>query len=356
MLFKVLYTTVFFFGQSSSYRLFDSRDSVSRSVIEACRSQTPNEKAQCYTILRCVLDNIPSDFPARWSAGASILAFIPTIVGLLSNSINEITSIADDSLLLAIALSISSVTAFTSRFGDRPTRSSDMVFEEQRGNPARMQTALSNLEDLVAQSRRPRPWWKSSQTQTYVLSLFAAFVGVGVWYEVYEITRYGIVVFACPVKANVVMWIGLSQLLSLSNVLCRSFSFEIHTIQVNAVNTRLERPSDTRPASANRSATVVLRSPRNTFLQWLFQTFTAIASFTLYAYGTILLASMTLIPASDAIRAMVSLTISAGFGRLAGYWLSSPRRRGSRTIVVDVPADCKQEFTSMILRNAVVNE
>ena len=332
------------------YHVFNSRDHVASSVIEACRSQTPNESAHCYTILRCIIDNIPSDYTARWSAGASILAFIPTIVGLMSNSISEITSIADESIFLATALSICSTTAFNLRFGDRSNRSYDVFFEEKRGSHARVQTALSILEDLLAQSRKLRPWWQSSKMQIYALTFIAVVAGAGVWSEVYQITRYGIVVFACPVKVNIGIWVGLSQLLALLNVLCRSFLFDIRTIHNRGETTRPRRPArPARPPStdANRSS-IVLRSPRNTFLQWLLHTLTAITSVTLYAYGTTLLASMTLIPASDAVRAMVVMTASAGFGRLAGSWFTSPRRRASQIIVVDVPADCLQDFTSLV--------
>ena len=115
------------------HRFFDSRDVVARSVIEACRLQNLDERGQCYTLLRCILNNVPSDFTARWSSGASILAFIPMIVGLMSNSIQETTAIADESVLLAIALSLLSVTAFNSRFGDRAERHSVIVFRERMG-------------------------------------------------------------------------------------------------------------------------------------------------------------------------------------------------------------------------------
>ena len=329
------------------YHLFDSRDSLARSVIEACRNQTPNERAQCYTMLRCIMDNIPSDFTARWSAGASILSFIPTIVGLMSNSISEITSIADESVFLAIALSISSTTAFNSRFGDRPKWPSNSSFKKQREHHARIQTALSNLEDLLAQPRRPYPWWRSSKMQIYASILIAVVIGAAVWYEVYQITRYGVVVFACPVKVNIGVWVGLSQLLTLLNVVCRSFLFDIHTIHVRTGDTGLRRPPNTPPLNATRSS-IVLRCPRNTFLQWPLQTFTTITSYILYAYGTTLLASMTLIPASDAIRAMVISTSSAGFGRLAGSWFASPRGRASQIIAIDVPADCLQDFRRIL--------
>lgn len=328
--------------------LFQSRDVVARSVIEACRSQTPDERAQCHIMLRCILTNIPNDFTARWSAGSSILAFIPTIVGLMSNSIGEITSIADESVLLAVALATSSTTAFSSRFGDTPKRPSDTLFKKPRERHARIQTAMSILEDVVARSRRPCPWWQSSKLQVYVTILIAFFIGALVWYEVYQITRYGVVVFACPVKSNIGVWVGLSQLLALLNVGCRSFLFDIRTIHVRTGDAGLRRQPNT-PSINVKYYAIVLRCPRNTFLQWLLQTFTAIASFILYAYGTTLLASMTLIPASDAIRAMVVSTAGAGFGRLTGSWFTSPRRRASQTIVIDVPADCLEDFTSSIL-------
>ena len=156
------FLVVSFGTPSSCYRIFNSRDAHARSVIEAFRAQVPHEKAQCYEMLRCILDNVPSDFTARWSAGASILAFIPTIVGLMSNSINEVTSIADESVLLAIALSITSITAFFRRFGDGPSRSTGTFFEEPGGKDARIQAALSILKNATSQIPKPLPWWQSS--------------------------------------------------------------------------------------------------------------------------------------------------------------------------------------------------
>ena len=247
------------------YHLFDSRDSLVNSIVDACRTKTPNERAQCYTLLRCVMDNIPSEYTARWSAGSSVSAFIPTIVGLMSNSINEVTSIADESVILAITLSIASTTAFNSRFGDRSKRLSDTLLEEQREGRARIQTALSILKDLMAKSRRPRLWWQNSKLQVCAASLITVGVGVGVWYEVYQITRYGIAVFACPVKANVVLWVGISPLVTLLNVLCRSILFEIHTVNVDMRDARPRRywvPAFT----ALNNYSIILPCPRDRFL------------------------------------------------------------------------------------------
>lgn len=333
---------------------FNSRDAVARSVIETCRGQKFNETVGCFRMLRCIMDDIPSDFLARWSAGASILAFIPTIVALMSNSIHEITSIADESVVLAFALSMTSVTAFNSRFGYRPKRWSDAILEEQRWGHPRPETALPVLEGLIAQSRRSGPLWQNSQMQIYTLSIVAVALGAVIWYEVYEITKYGVVVFACPVKVNVGIWVGLSQLLALLNVLCRSFLSDIHTIHIRSGHPSPRRHS-LAPLTHPDRFSIVLRCPRDTRLRWLLQSMTEILSFSLYAYGTVLLASMTLIPASDAIRAMVVSTVSAGFGRAVGYWFTSARKRVGQILVIDVPVNSLPDFTASVSNYAEIN-
>lgn len=161
------------------YRLFDSRDAVRRSVIEGSRGETPNERAQCYLMLRYVMDDIPTDFTARWSAGSSILAFISTIVGLLSNSINETTAIVDECVVLAFALAVSFTMVFNKRFGDRPNLLTDTIFEGQSDSHARIQTALAILGGLIAQSRMSRPWWKSSRRRLIYPALSQSLLAQG---------------------------------------------------------------------------------------------------------------------------------------------------------------------------------
>ena len=346
----LLYATTLLIQPCLCYYRFDSRDA--NFVIEACRTQIPDESGQCYFMIRCILDNVPSEINARWSAGASILAFIPTIVALMSNSIQETISIADESVILAVALSLSSITAFNSRFGDRLERLSDILFKEKEWGHTNIHTALWALENMMAEARKPHPWWQENNAQIYATSLIALVLGAGVWYEVYEITRYGIIVFACPIKVNVAIWVALSQLLALLNVLCRSVLFEFHTIQIRKKEPRrrVARP-DGNTAShqvKTQCSTIILRCPRDTSLRWALHSFTALVSFSMYAYGTILLASMILIPASDAIRAMVVLASGAGFARLAGHWHTSPRRRGNHAFVVDFPAHRIQDFSAAV--------
>ncbi|KAK4692029.1 hypothetical protein P7C71_g5096, partial [Lecanoromycetidae sp. Uapishka_2] len=188
-----------------------NRDSVVRQIIEQCRANITNEHEQstCYPILRCVLDTVPSDYTARWSAGASILAFIPTIVALMSNSINEISSTADESTALAVILSLSSVTSFISRLGDAPTRSSNTFFNHHNQDIVHLETAWSNIHKLMLEKERHghSRWWRERKTQSFAFCLVLLILSAGIWYEVYEISKFGILVNACPVKINVGVWV-----------------------------------------------------------------------------------------------------------------------------------------------------
>lgn len=329
---------------------FDSRDPVVRSVIEACRNQTSQDRLDCYEMLRCIFDGIPSDFLARWSAGSSILAFIPTIVLMMSNSIHETTTVAHQSVFFAVTLSLTSITTFKMRFWDRPSRLPDTIFERQKWDRARTETALSLLEELRAQSRKSRPWWQNTQMQIYALIILVMAGGAGIWYEMYQISRYGIVVFACSVRLNIGIWVGLSQFLVLLNVLCRSVLFDVHTIHLTTGATQPRDNPPAPPVNIARSS-IMLRSPRNTRCRWLLQSGTEVFSFVLYAYGTTLLASMTLIPAHNAIEAMMISTISVGFGRFALHWFALLCKRGNQAVVVDIPADCVQDFAASILEH-----
>ena len=350
---------------ASTSHIFNSRNAIAQTVISTCRARLPSEKTQCYPLLRCILDNVPSDFAARWNAGASVLAFIPTIVGLMSNSIMEVSALADESSVLALALSFTSVTSFISRFGDGPFRASGMFGDEQRGGvEGRIQMAVEGLKDRIAKTTTTTAslqWWQGGGGVLITfLSLVAFFLASLIWYEVYEVTKYGIVTFACPVKVNIGIWVGLSHLLCLANLATRSLLFDIRSVRLGARRNAVlpiahsaaffpHAPTAANAHGSSPNMLIVLRCPKDTPARWVLQTFSAVASFTLYAYGTVLLASTTLVPASDAIRAMVVMTASAGFGRLVAYWLNGPRRRGRRVLVVDVPAECLAGFESSII-------
>ena len=327
---------IFHASPSFSHPLFYSRDALVSLVIDQCRGHVSDEqdRLQCYSMLRCIMANVPIEYTARWSAGANILAFVPTIVGLMSNSIDEIALISDESPFLAIALALSSITAFNSRFGDWNKPVPGSIFDERLTTAASMNTAIPQLRDLLDRSQKARPIWQHRNVQSCGLGLIAITLGAGVWYVVAGLTTYGIVVFACPIKVNIGIWVGLSQLLALINVLCRKILFKRRCLRLDARNQ--EHRGRGRPDT--KGCRIVLQCPCHNVLRQSLKIFTAFASFSLYAYGTVLLASTTLVPASDAIRAMVVVAAGAGFGRLAAHFYTTYWRTTSQTLVLEVAA------------------
>ncbi|KAL9040773.1 MAG: hypothetical protein Q9214_004350 [Letrouitia sp. 1 TL-2023] len=451
---------------------FGSRDPLVRSVIGKCISdianQKPNqtEQTRCRNTFRCIIDNVDSDYSARWSSGASILAFIPTIIALLSNSISEVSFIADSSVLLAVVLSFTSVTAFNYLLCNKTNISSDAIFTDSSLDSDPSQAAWARLENLILNSEKKGPvsWWRRRSEWRHLMCVVLFLLSALIWYALYETTKYGIVPWACPVKANVGIWAGLNQLLVLLNVVCRHGVFDIRTISfrsrevrlqtrhqettpslgtsglqqpaaastnesrgpsptaiasgtgndgpivipaktesngpttisakigrddLTAISTKIEsddlialpiklggngptsipvkKGSDgqsaipTTPGSDNPTAiapkrgkpfTLILRSLSNRNWGWLLRTFTTVASFALYTYGTVILASMTFIPASDAVRAMTILAVGAGFARLVGYWAMSPSETANQVITINVPSDCMEDFHNLVLEKA----
>jgi hypothetical protein len=356
---------------------FQSRDASVRSVIQTCSTQVESGRRNCYEMLGCVIDRLPSTYAARWSAGASILAFTPTIVGLMSNSIQEVAAVAEESSLLATLLCVSSVTAFSSRFEDRDA-DGPLVLRDKCA--FRHQSAVEDIADVIrANKPKGAEFWRDTRLQNLCAGVVLVGLSAGTWYEVYQITRYGIITFACDVKVNVGLWVGLAQLLALLNIGLRHHLFDVREIYFRS-QTKLPRKSspgilvpaillrlfaNPEPQSTTWSSnsqllsvlkeshiqtlTLVLRSRRSTQTRWILQTATAIASYALYTYGTVVLASLTMIPAPDAVRAVVVLSVGAGFGRLVGYWSVSQSRTGRRRVIVNVPPAHLDALTRVIV-------
>ena len=349
---------------ATSSDLFDSRDAHVRTVIAACYAKFPSHSYDyCYKMLSCILDGIESWRNTSWSAGASILAFIPTIVGLMSNSIHEISAVTEQSTVMAVLLCTSSITAFSSRFGEGDSSASLLGREKQDYHE---QLALEDMARAIREnSSNHRHLARTSARFQYIAAvLMLLALTAGVWYQLYETARYGRVVFACDIRVNVWIWAGLTQLLSLLNVAWRSKLSDIRRVRVgpgkkdSTPRSRIQRtidmihrylsPRETTSQhplllsalkeSQSEAITIVLRSPRSTTTKWTLQTLTAVFSYVLYTYGTVILASTTMIPASDATRAMATIGSGAGFGRLVGYWMISPERRGKGVLILDVPS------------------
>jgi hypothetical protein len=189
-----------------------------------------DENVACSTFYRCVLYQATADYPSYWSAAASILAFIPTIVGLLSNSIEEVVAIADESPALALLLALSSTTSFSSRFANSELLN---IFDQ---HPDYIETAQKTIMDLVAGSLhqdrrgRARRCFENNTVHMVGVTIILFTCASGVWYSVWKLTRYGCVVWACPIRFHTSLWVALSQILVVLNIALRPFLFHTERI------------------------------------------------------------------------------------------------------------------------------
>ncbi|MDI1487883.1 MAG: hypothetical protein OHK93_007156 [Ramalina farinacea] len=292
-------------------------------------------------MLGCIIDRVLHDYPARWAAGASILAFIPTIVGLMSNSVDEIAAVAEESLFLAISISLSSVTVFSSRLGDHMTAAKPSY---QNIHSEYLQTTRNHILELLKHNKQNHSkGWRNTRTQDTVVGTLMIGISVLIWWQLFEVTRYGIVTFACPVKVNVFLWAALGQFWTLLNVGLRRYSFNYRKVyfKVKSGAPPLQDGPFSDSAETDihvENVAIVLRCSRSGWQRRALQFSTAVLSFALYTFGTVVLASMTLFEAADAVRVVVVVAVNAGFGRVVAYWTLSSLRKGKKAILVDVPA------------------
>ncbi|PSS18816.1 hypothetical protein M430DRAFT_35221 [Amorphotheca resinae ATCC 22711] len=317
-----------------------------------------DEKAMCSTFLRCILYQATGDYPTYWSSAASILAFIPTIVGLLSNSIEEIVALADEAPMLALLLALSSTSSFSSRFTDSEA---PQMFEQHAGYILAAERSIVHLvsKSLHHNERgRGGRWFKNEKFHMGV-AMTALIVCTGaVWFSVWMLTCYGCVVWSCPVKLHTSLWVALSQVLAVLNIALRSSVFRTEQITLRIPkNARadiartsrlvLSRPGqgrmptlerwETLTHEAVRDITVALRCRRHGWKRWFIQTTSSVISFALYTFSTVVLASMMLIMPVTACYIMVIFSVAGGVGRLVGYWARSSSRLGKAVIAFDVP-------------------
>ena len=337
-----------------AYYLFQSKYPVVAPVIEQCRAIWLSEAHNCSEMLQCTLDNVPGDYSARYSAGASILSLIPTIVGLMSNSVDEITAIAEESIFLAIAISLSSVTVFSSRLGDKITSAK---LGDRGTGPEYWQAMRDNIRELVKENRQTHSrHWRNTRTQDLVIGIIMIGSSTMIWYQLFQITRYGIITFACPVKVNIMIWAVLGQSLTLLNVFWRKNLFDYRRIHIRRLGGRARTTLTERmiePADHNEDqvedVVLIFRCPRATWGRRVLQFCTAVLSYSIYTYGTVVLASTTMFEAADALRVVVVVCVTAGFGRMIGYWvLATSFRSGKKALLFDVPAPHMDKLAELI--------
>lgn len=185
-------------------RKFHSKNAHIRDVIASCERNasistlTATEKNKFTVILDCILNTVDEARQNRWNAGASILAFVPTIVAVMSNSIDDLVFISEQNKVLAIILSLCTFTVFPPRFGgERSPRQPTAAIKEdllrcidqvhERSNPAK---------------NKQQPQWLYRVVLAVVITLLVAASAL-IWQPAISIRKEATVVFSCRFQDHV---------------------------------------------------------------------------------------------------------------------------------------------------------
>lgn len=137
------------------------------------------------------------------------------------------------------------------------------------------------------------------------------------------------------------LWAVLGQFLTFGNIILKCYLYDCRRIHGNG---RAQQNQNElllySPETENQveNVIIVLRCPRSTHLRRAIQFVTAVLSYSFYTFGTIVLASMTLIEPFEALQVVGVISANAGLGRSVGYWAISSFRKGKKAILIDVPA------------------
>jgi hypothetical protein len=250
----------------------------------------------------------------------------------MSNGIEEIVQIAEEDTVLAVMLSLCSVTVFAIRFaGNREldVRTIDAIFDHAKAKAAR------------AENKSPH-----RTRRTVLCILYAVLLSAcgSVWFPAVVILRNGVVVFSCPIRIHVPLWIASTQAIVMANVFLRRFCFE--RIAISRRPTSIGEPTSS--ARQSLRPVIVLRVPKVGLVSRVIHGYTSVVTFGLYAFATAVFGAMTMFTASDAVWCLVLFSFAAGIGRIVASLIVEDYVRFRRTIVVDVQERQVQELKARI--------
>lgn len=287
-------------------RIFFSRDAVVRGFITQCSAKFPGPGVNaCRATLECIINSVDTSTQGRWSAGAGILSFMPTIVALTSNSIDEVALVAEESILLAMFLGVCSSSVFTTRFGvsfESGLDSDAAILED-------LDVTIPEALNRSAAQRKKRAKERMSLMSGAIALLTACCVAI--WIASRMIWRNGVVIYSCMWNFHIPFWLALSQTLVLSNIVLRPCLYSREVIPMLRLTVdagRKQRFPEKQPRMLQYvqklfgpatsydawPAAIVLRTEKTTVVAHCIRFVTSVLTMALYAYSTVILAGMTM--------------------------------------------------------------
>jgi hypothetical protein len=196
---SVLATT----SQAMTRYVGDPTDNTTQSISHQCGGSDQNNfhQGRCPALMRCVLDNLPSDLAAGFQSGGAIAGLLPTILALIAASPLELVQLAFLSPHRALATACFGIGLPSGLF--RQLRATDTSLNDPKPNAPQTREWTFHLPSVRATVSRKS--WRDAGVTTIIDALILGLSAVSIWYN-YRVSSRVMVTWRCEYGWLVFMW------------------------------------------------------------------------------------------------------------------------------------------------------
>jgi hypothetical protein len=199
LLLSALVTT----SQAMTRYVGDPGDNVTQAISRYCggSDQINFTAARCPTLMRCVLDNLPSDTAADNQSGNAIAALLPTILALIAASPLELVQLAFLSPHRALATACFGIGLPAGLF--RQLRATNTSLTDSKPNEPQTREWTFHLPTM--RTTTSRKGWKDPLLTISIDFLILALSAVAIWFN-YRVSSRVMVTWRCEFGWLVFIW------------------------------------------------------------------------------------------------------------------------------------------------------
>lgn len=190
-------------SQAMTRYIGDPTDSRTQNISQTCGGfdQVNFTAGRCPSLMRCVLDALPSDTAAGYQSGGAIAALLPTILALIAASPLELVQLAFLSPHRALATACFGIGLPSGLF--RQLRATSTSLTDSKPNAPRTREWKFRLP--AARTATTRQRWKDAGLTLFVDVLVLGLSAVAVWFN-YRVSSRVMVTWRCEYGWLVFMW------------------------------------------------------------------------------------------------------------------------------------------------------
>lgn len=181
----------------------DPSDHTTQNISQTCggSDQTNFSFGRCPSLMRCVLDGLPSDTAAGFQSGATIAGLLPTILALIAAPPLELVQLAFLSPHRALATACFGIGLPAGLF--RQLRATGTSLTDFKPNAPQTREWIFRLTPTRDSTNRRR--WEAAGISIVVDALVLGLAAVAVWFN-YRVSSRVMITWRCEYGWLIFMW------------------------------------------------------------------------------------------------------------------------------------------------------